>query len=287
MMEGQSNRALLALCWIWIAIVGAYMVWGLINEAGLFGWLAELQLRRSGSYEQKLTFMLPTLLLIFPAAWYLGRHSRRRQALEAAADPEGKARARRERRHAGWAALGGLAALALAGGVYAWSQTVPDGSEPPVPFDAATLGAGPVPEGRVQIRGTVEPAASTGITETGTAGERNTFYVGFRPDGETDKEAPLRLFVERYAGSGPPTMQGFMPEQDGYLTRNGLPPMALRDLQERGLRIAEPHYLLSSGSSGKRDNYYIVASLAGIMGFVLLLAAGITGLRSRAALAKD
>ena len=27
-MEGQGNRALLALCWIWIAIVIAYMVWG-------------------------------------------------------------------------------------------------------------------------------------------------------------------------------------------------------------------------------------------------------------------
>ena len=280
MMEGQSNRALLALSWIWIAIVLAYMVWGMINEAGLFGWLAELQLRRSGSYEQTLTLMIPTLILVAPAGWYLGRHSRRRQALEAAADPEGTARARREKRHAGWAALGGIAALAVAAGVYFYSQTVPDGTEPAVPFDAATLGTGPVPEGRVQVRGTVDPEASTGITETGTAGERSTFYVGFRPDGETAKDAPLRLFVERYAGSSPTVMQGFMPEQDGYLTRNGLPPMALRDLQGRGIRIAEPHYLLSSGSSGKRDNYYMIAALAGFAAFALLLAAALTWIRA-------
>jgi len=54
-MGGQGNRALLALCWIWIAIVIAYMAWGLINQAGLFGWLAELQLRKWGSYQEKLT----------------------------------------------------------------------------------------------------------------------------------------------------------------------------------------------------------------------------------------
>ena len=108
---------------------------------------------------------LPTLVLTGPAAWYLRRHALRRQAL-AAADPDSGAAAGRQRRQAGWAAIAGIALLAVAGGVYAFSQTVPDGSEPPVPFDAATLGAGPVPTGRVQVRGTVDPDVSTGVTET-------------------------------------------------------------------------------------------------------------------------
>ena len=171
----ESNRALVALCWIWIAIVIAYMVWGMIEEAGLYGWLAGLQVEKWGGYQPKLTAVLPTLVLIGPAAWYLRRHAFHRQSLEAAADPEGRISARREARVAGWAALAGLAALAVAGGAYAWSQTVPDGSETPVPFDAATLGAGPAPEGRVQIRGTIDPDASAGIQETGGPAERNTF----------------------------------------------------------------------------------------------------------------
>jgi hypothetical protein len=278
-MQGQGNRALLALSWIWIVLVCAYMVWGMVEERGLFAWFVELQLQQWGSYSPKLTATLPTLVLIGPAAWYLRRHSQRKQALEAATDPEGTAKARRERRAAGWAALAGLILLAVAGGAYAWSQTVPDGSEPPAPFDAATLGSGPVPEGRVQVRGTIDPDASTGIQETTGSSERNTFYVGFRPDGEADKNAPFRLFIERGAGSGPPTTQMFMPEQDGYLVRNGLPPMALRDLQAHGVRIAEPHYLLSHPSAGRRDTYYIVTALAGFGGFILLLSAGIVALR--------
>ena len=279
-MEGQSNRALLALCWVWVALVSAYLLWGLINEAGLYGWLADQQVRRWGSYSPKLTGLIPWLVLAGPALSYVGRHSRRRRALEeAAGDAAGPSR--REARVARWTALGGLVAMAAAAGVYAYSQTVPDGSEPAVPFDAATLGAGPVPEGRVQVRGTIDPEASTGITETINSSERTTFYVGFRPNGETDKAAPLRLFVERGTGSGPPTAQAFMPEQDGYLVRNGLPGLALRDLQAHGVRIAEPHYLLSHPSAGRRDNYYIVAALAGFAGFAMLLSAGIVFLRGR------
>lgn len=274
-MEGRSNRALLALCWIWMAIVVAYMVWGMINEAGLYGWLAEQQIERWGSYQEKLTVTLPTLILMGPAAWYLRRHSLRRQAL-AAADQDAGAALRTQRKQAGWVALAGVVLMAVAGGVYAVSQTVPDGSEPPVPFDAATLGTGPVPEGRVQVRGTIDPEVSTGVTET-TSGslERTTFYVGFRPEGETAKDAPVQLFIERGTGTGPPTAsQGFLPEQDGYLFRNGLPGLALRDLQSRGIRVADPHYVLGSGGGvGRRETYYIVASLAGIFGFILLVAA--------------
>jgi hypothetical protein len=274
-MAGQGNRALLALCWIWIAIVIAYMVWGLINQAGLFAWLAELQLRQWGNYQEKLTVTLPSLVLVSPAAWYLRRHALRRQAL-AASVPDPVAAAGRQRRLAGWFAIAGIAVLATAGGVYAFSQTVPDGSEPPVPFDAATLGAGPVPTGRVQVRGTVDPDVSTGVTETtGGSLERTTFYVGFRADGETDKEAPFRLFIKRSTGTGPPSAyQGFLPEQDGYLFRNGLPGLALRDLQGRGVRVADPYYVLGSGGGvGRRETWYIVASLAGIFGFMLLVVA--------------
>ena len=81
-MEGKSNRTLLVLCWIWVAIVSAYMVWGLINEAGLYGWAAEQQVQRWGSYSPKLTALVPWLVLAGPALSYIGRHSRRRRALE-------------------------------------------------------------------------------------------------------------------------------------------------------------------------------------------------------------
>src|SRR4028118_1595330 len=59
----NRGRLLVGLCWAWVALVAAYMVWGWINHAGLYGWLADLQLERSGSFRPDLTGLIPGFLL--------------------------------------------------------------------------------------------------------------------------------------------------------------------------------------------------------------------------------
>ena len=270
-MEDNRGRLLVGLCWAWVALVVAYMVWGAINHAGLYGWLADLQLERSGSYRQDLTGLIPGFLLAAPALWYIRLRSQIALALE---EPGPAAEARRIGRVARNVAMAGILCALVGSGAYWLSQQQPDGSEDPTPIEFAALAAGEIPRTKVSIRGVVDPEVTTGVEESSRYVDRATLDVGFRPE-EGEKDEPLRLFVERYFGDvrDARTAQGFMAEQTGYLIENGLPAPALRDLEQRGIRLATPHYVLRTRSEGRRENYYIVAGLAALGAVACLIVA--------------
>ena len=278
-MDQRRGTILLVLSCIWIAVVTGYMSWGLIYYAGLYKWLADLQLARGDSYSVELTAIIPGFLLAGPALWYIRRHSQLALAREGTGPA---AEARRLRRGASVAAVFGLLCVLIAGGAWYLSQRVPDGSEEPLPLDLAALGSGTVPTAKVAVRGTIDPEVSTGMEESGGYVDRTMVYYGFRPDG-TGKDAPLQLFIERSfqgrAEAG--TAQAFMPEQTGYLIANGIPPPALRDLEARGIRVASPHYVLRTRSGIRREPYFIVGTLAAVGAFACLLAALVGAIKAR------
>jgi hypothetical protein len=278
-MDEGRTKALLALCWLWVVIVGGYMIWGAIGHAGLYRWLAELQVDQWGSYSEKGTALVPGLLLTGPAFWFI----RRRIAIVRAREGSGPGvEARRMGRSARNTALVGALAAIVGGGAFFLSQGLPDGSEKATPLDAARLGAGPVPEVKVKIAGRVDPDASIGVPGTGGARDRVVFYAGFRPDG-TAKDAPLRLFVERDsdAREALTTVQAFLPEQIGYLVEDGVPAPALRALEARGVRAASPHFLLKTGDLARREPYYITAAVSGLVALACLVVALIGALQAR------
>jgi hypothetical protein len=129
----------------------------------------------------------------------------------------------------------------------------------------------------------VDPDVTTGISETSRYTDRNTLYVAFRAEGSAASGAH-RLFVERYMGDSDGAMigQGFLPEQDGYLIENGLPPPALADLKARGIAVANPHYVLRPGDDTRRTPYYVTAGVAGMVGFICLLVALMVRLQAAA-----
>ena len=282
-MSGRSVR--LILSGLWVALVAGYWVWAAIDYSGLYRWLAEWQIARFGGYYPRATATLPALLMAGPALAYLRRRSETAQAEAAAQLGPAVAEGRRLRR-AVWGTAGfGLVAMLVGAGAFLLSQSVPDGSGPAVPFDAATLGSAPLPQDRVTIRGEVDPEASVAVTETRGVTTHNAVYAGFRPEGENAKDAPIRLFIERSTGSGPPTTsQGFFPDQTGFLVENGLPDAALREFEAQGIRLASPHYVLRTSPSARRDTYYVVAAVAGFLGLVCLLVAGIMAIQGRALL---
>lgn len=277
-MDENRGRLLVGLCWAWVALVAAYMVWGAINHAGLYGWLADLQLEQNGSYRQDLTGLIPGFLLAAPALWYVRLRSQIALALE---EPGPASEARRMARIARNVAVIGVLCAAVAGGAYWLSQQQPDGSEEPTPIEFAALAGGEIPRTRVSIRGAVDPDVTTGVEESSRYVDRATLYVGFRPE-QGAKDEPVRLFVERYFGDvrDARTAQGFMTEQTGYLIENGLPAPALRDLEQRGIRSATPHYVLRTRSEGRRENYYIVAALAALGAVACLLVALVGALQA-------
>lgn len=281
MTDGAHKGLLIALSALWIALVAGYMAWGAINHVGLYRWLADLQVARTGGYYPRWTGIIPALLLCAPALWFL-----RRLADQAAADqPAGPAaEARRIGRTARIMGSVGVVAGIIGVGAFVMAQGVPDGSEPALDFNLAVLGSGaPVPTHKVRIRGNVDSDATTGVTETGGSTDRSTLYAGFRPDSGA-KDAPLGLFVERNMAGGADavTAQAFLPDQDGYLVENGLPALALSDLRQRGIAVASPHYVLRSGGDGPRTPYYVAAALGGLVCVVCLIVAVIGGFQARA-----
>jgi hypothetical protein len=278
MDEGRS-KALLALSWLWIAVVAGYMAWGAIYEAGLMRWLSVWQLEHWGVYYPERTAFVAGFLLAAPAFWFI----RRRATIVRTREGSGPgAEARRMGRSARNAAIAGVLAALVAGGAFLLSQRVPDGSEKAMLYDGARLGSEPAPAGKVRIAGQLEPEARTDYTETGGVSPRVVHYVGFRPDGVA-RDAPMRLFVERTVEGREQlrTVQAFLPEQTGYLIENGIPPLALRALEAQGVRVASPHYLLRTRDLARREPYYITAGVAGLLALACLVAAGLQGFQAR------
>ncbi|HYD14585.1 MAG TPA: hypothetical protein VEC11_17190 [Allosphingosinicella sp.] len=283
-MSDGRHKVFIALSLLWIVAVGGYMIWGAFNYSGLYRWLAEWQVEQWGGFYQKWTAALPALVLSLPAIAYLGHRSRLRQAAEA---NDKAAQARTIGRTARWTMLIGVVLLLGGGAAFAFSQTLPDGSERAGEIDGTRLVSGQAPATRIRIRGTDDIEARTRVDRPGP-NERTTFYAGFRLEGEA-KDAPLRLFIERNT-PGPEaltTLQAFLPEQTGYLIENGLPEEALADLRARGIAVARPHWLLKTGDLALREPYYIAAALGGFIGLVCLLVgfAGFLQARRRAWLA--
>lgn len=276
---GKGRRTFfLGLSWLWLVAVFGYMIWGAFEYHGLYRWLAEWQLAQWGGYYRKWTAILPGLILALPALAFIGLHTRRRQAAEA---NDRAAQARTVKRSGRWFMLIGVVLMLGGGGAFAWSRTLPDGSEPAEPIGAARLASGQVPATKVRIRGTDDSAARVQYLRRG-ADEQTIFYAGFRLEGES-KDGPLRLFIERNAPGpeGLTTLQAFLPEQTGYLVENDLPADALAALRARGLTVTSPHWVMKTGNLARREPFYIAAALGGFIGLVFLLVGFATWLQGR------
>lgn len=276
MPEQGGNKGLVILAWIWAAAVTGYMAYSGLTYTGLYKWLADFQVEKWGQYYTAMTGLVPWFLLAGPALSYAGKQERLKAAQAGPAELAVK-----EKRVVKWVAIIGVICMVVGFASYSLSQRVPDGSEPATPLDIAALETTGPPETKVSIRGEIDPDISSAIQEKSNNIDINTGYIGFLPDG-SDKKAPIRFFVQRGLGNSAEVARvshAFLPEQEGYLIKDGLPPLVLSDFQKRGITIASPHYLLDPGSSTRRDNYYIVAALGGLIGFICVMVAAATAIR--------
>ena len=258
---------LLTLSWLWLVLVICYLVWGGIMQAGLYYWVGTLEVDRFGSYEPKFTGIVPGLLLALPSLWFLGGEARRQRLA-----PPDPAAAARSLRQVSFVLIGlGVAGLVAGAACFFAAQGLPDGSGRAIPFDAAALGNGPPPANRVRLTGTVDQAARASVSDGSRFSTRTITYAGFRPDGEADKDGPLRIFIEHSVRDGSGPVAPYLGrEESGFLIENGLPPLIRYALDRQGVRIASPHYLLRTGSSSMRDPYYVGAGLGAFFGSMLI-----------------
>lgn len=281
----RFSPQILVLCWAWIVFCAAYLAYGYATYSGLYRWLAALQISLVDRYVIALTGIVPFLLLSAPALSILRRHYLAGRDENGAVGPSAKA-ARARRSAIVLVAIGALCFI-LSGATFLIGQSnaVPAGS--PVNVDLNALGTGPLPEGRVTLRGNV--LVDRGVT-TITQGSWQTSENFYAPVVANDQPVAgpggYRIFVARStvrSGRQPALRQTFIGTETGILIRGGLPAEVRAILTQSGVRIAEPHWLLSPPSAAS-DTYYTAAATAGLIGLILLIggASGFVGARFRA-----
>jgi len=265
----RLGRTGLALAWGWMILIVGYVSWGSATERGLYGWLMRWQLEGGESYSGTFTFALPIVILGLPSIWTLFGHF---QAVEEAAAGNADAERRYMRVWALWmlGLAGASAAVALACGVLAAMQP---GYERPTEIHASELTSGRVTEGHLEMMAHPEPAARY------QAGERRRFgevggrsWAGYRAEGEpVGSDAPIALFTEGHAiREDEGTRLADTVQINGYPVRDGLPRIAREAFEARGIRIAEPHYMLRREPEGTNWMTGFALGLFGafVLGFV-------------------
>lgn len=268
------GRIALILAFIWIVLVVAVLGWQAATYSGLYRGLAEWQQARWGSYDSKMTGLIPGFLLVLPALAVL-----RRQPGIGPATPRrvpGLVVARRF-------TLGlGLLASLVAVGAWLWSQRLPDPSDPPVTVDLVALGTVAPAIGAVQLAGArADPARTLVIEEKFRSNkapdmDHRTLYVPVLA-ADAPADAPVRFIIDRasYAFADAPESQAidiFTPASlRGVLIADGLPADVVAAFGKQGVTLASPHYLLTTNSVGGREPFYVAAALGGIIGVLGIL----------------
>jgi len=138
---------------------------------------------------------------------------------------------------------------------------------PPV-IDFASLSEKP-PRGFVEIEGIVVTDAMTGIEETI---DTYTEYIVYAPIVATDateggtEAAPFKYFQKIQSRNTP--SEGLF-DRVGYLKRAALPILVREAYAEAGIIVAKETYVLDSSALDWRGTLFMIATLAGIAGFIL------------------
>ena len=254
----------------WLFFVPIWMTWGAATYGGLYRWLCEWQLSSVGEYDVFQSFILPTLLLMTPAAVFL----RFQLAAKPVAPPKPVDPAIAERVAIRALSVVGLGGAVICAGALLWALQSPGSAGPSADVDLATLGAAAPPLGRVTLIGTIDAdhVARKTVDAKGIGGR----YLYAAMTIPAAAHGPARIFVEESADdsfSQPlPTDTGN--RFRGVLVEGGLPGTALRQFARLGVKIADPYYLLLTGPEGARGGAYTVAFLAGFVALIGLLPLG-------------
>lgn len=287
------NRTVLkAVSWVYIALAAALTLYFWSTYTGYYRWFAEWQLREFGSYDLRLTAVLPGLLVASPALVVL-RRLQRRELVERAAAGTLDDLASQRRMVRIMLALGLVCVLVAAGaGTWAYLDSRSKPVSADLDLDAATDPAPPAAD-QVRISGTAHTDLIVTFESRHSGRTRSTTYVPLTPR-NWRRDQPIRYVlgtnISHYLPPGGGQLYPLNPYQPpfamqtqaGALVAGGLPGPVREEYRRAGLVLAEPLYLLEPGSSSN-ETVLIIAGVAGLVGFSILTSAGIVAWRNRRA----
>ena len=268
------------LIWLYIALACAYIFYEWYAYIGLYRLAAEWQLEHYGSYQLRLTLIVPILVLLSPAAVLVslsGMRDQMRSADAGAGSPR-------------MFVLLGVAALAVAAGAGCFGYLK---STQAFGVESLDLSKGDTPQ-------------STHVAITGIARTEYIVEFGTKTGGTTtaDRYIPLtpptwrpgqplvyfmKTNITAYMPPGggsmvmlsPRTPPFEMTTQPGVLVRDGLPGPVSERYRKNNLALASPPIVLDLGAGADVKPYFITAGMSGLLGFVMLASAGAAAFRQR------
>ena len=280
-MKREGNIRLI-LSGLWVALVAAYWVWAAITFSGLYRWLAEWQIAQFGGYYERATATLPAILMAAPAIAYLRRRSAVAQAeaaaqlgpevAEGAADPAlglGIGRLR-PGRHAGRRRR--LPAFAKRAGRLRAGRAVRCGHPRQ---RAASAGPGHDPR-----RG-----RSGGQRRHRRNPRRHHPQCGLCRLPPRGRERPRTRRSACSSNARPAaarrrSARASFPIRPASWSKTACPIRRFANSRRAASRWPAPIMSCAPAPSARRDTYYVVAAVAGFLGFVFMLVAGIMAIRA-------
>jgi hypothetical protein len=275
----MMKSVLKPVIWLYIAAACAYIFYEWYSYTGLYRLAAEWQLEHYGSYQLKLTLLVPLLALLAPAAVLVsltGMQDQLRSATQGGGSPA-------------LFALVGAVAVAVAAGA-GWYGYVK--SMEMVDVESLDLSKGDTPR-------------STHVTITGVA--RTEYIIEF---GKKSSDTMLDCYIPLTAATWQPgqplvyfmktNATAYMPPGGGgmvmlsprtpafqittwpgVLVRDGLPGPVSEHYRKNKLTLTSPPILLDLSYGADVKPFFMTAGVGGVLGCIMLFAAGALALRQR------
>jgi hypothetical protein len=266
-----------------IALWSAYVMYGMVDGQGVVGWLTDLGVQRYGSVSTNLVLVAALAVGVMPLRLVFGLLARGlgvRLMPRRGARPVGSPRQILTR-----AIAGGAAVLVAAAGLFVIVLPSNDHS-PPVRFDLdATADAAPPAATRVAVVGTPRAEIAAGYRETEGSSVTEHRFIPLTGGGWTTG-TPVRFFLAEVQRSDETEARGIVaaPDRDarirfvGKLRRNGMNAIARGAFERRGVRFAEPYWVVYNYDEQTRSLLLFVA-LAGLTLAGALIAVGVRDAR--------
>ncbi len=269
---------------LWCVIVVGYVAYGWYAYAGVYRVFAEWQISVFGGYRVLLTALLPVLVLLLPSLWIAVVQQRARSMPQAAASAD-------PRRTLRVIAMAGVVALVVAAGAGALGYSETSKAPTVATVDLRRTTTLPAADHFV-VTGMVRTDLIVGL-ETETRGGKRTYsYVPLTaPDWQRGQ--PLTWFLKtnqsawlppgggrvfRLARNEPPFL---ITTQPAVIESRALPGPVREAYRNNNVPLAAQLHILSQSTSDELHLHWAIAGVAGLVGIICLLAAGIVALRLR------
>jgi hypothetical protein len=315
-LSNKLNK-LKAIYWVYIAIVGSYLIYGYATGSGLYALLIDQQLKWFGKAQVEVAIFVPFIVLllpIVPVASYVRKKEMQQRldypnAEEAIlAGVRGPALAPEKKSYWIWIGAFALAPFLIALGAYVYLAAVDasDQKQPIYHMDLATSADLPAGEPKfIEISGVLQQDSDYNLTEDSSGMKSRDRYAPLT-DAAWTRDHPVQFFLHlKSQGDQGMSIGHFdkktgrfdvMPPRGPYnstfggqLSKNALPDYVKAVFERRGLMITDRYYVLDwkgdlNGPVSSKHNsqmYYMIPILAAFFSMVVLVGGGIAFLNRK------